>query len=146
MDLSGLKWPVIILIIIGIGWLASSGGVNYMIKNFTKSVPGQDIQRDKTDEAGLSRIAGYLITLLRWERAKNVIELTINRYGDTGANYWYNLYRLARCYEKLGRYQEAYNILRDLAQVNAHQYDNRVPEYDNLNLRTQKLKELYELK
>jgi hypothetical protein len=84
MDLSGLKWPVIILIIIGIGWLASSGGVNYMIKNFTKSVPGQDIQRDKTDEAGLSRIAGYLITLLRWERAKNVIELTINRYGRFG--------------------------------------------------------------
>ncbi|HOV32480.1 MAG TPA: hypothetical protein PLX23_03855 [Candidatus Hydrogenedens sp.] len=146
MDLSGLKWPVIILVIIGICWLASSGGVNYMIKNFTKAVPGQDIQRDKADEAGLSRIAGYLITLLRWERAKNVIELTINRYGDSGANYWYNLYRLARCYEKLGRYQEAYNILKDLAQINAHQYDNRVPEYDNLNLRSQKLKELHELK
>ncbi len=146
MDLSGLKWPLIILVIIGIGWLASSGGVNYMIKNFTKATPGQDIQRDKADEAGLSRIAGYLITLLRWERAKNVIELTINRYGDSGANYWYNLYRLARCYEKLERYQEAYNILRDLAQINAHQYDNRVPEYDNLNLRSQKLKELYELK
>jgi hypothetical protein len=53
---------------------------------------------------------------------------------DSGANYWYNLYRLARCYEKLERYQEDIISSETLAQINAHQYDNRVPEYDNLNL------------
>ncbi|HOK10238.1 MAG TPA: hypothetical protein PLT82_11695 [Candidatus Hydrogenedens sp.] len=146
MDLSGLKWPLIILIIVGVGWLASSGGVNYMIKNFTKAVPGQDAQRDKIDEAGLTRVAGYLMMLLRWERAKDVLELTIQRYGNSGANYWYNMYRLSKCYEKLERYQEAYNILRDLAQLNAHQYDERVPEFDNLNLRASKLKEVHDLR
>lgn len=146
MDLSGLKWPIIILLIIGIAWLASSSGVNYMVRNFTKSVPGQDAQRDKVDEAGLTRVAGYLMFLLRWEYAKNVLELCIQRYGDKGANYWYNMYRLAKCYEKLGRYQEAYNILKDLAQINAHQYDSRVPEPENLSLRAGKLKEVHELR
>lgn len=145
MDLSGLKWPLIILIIVVIGWLGSSGGVNYMVNNFTKATPGVDAQRDKTDEAGLTRVAGYLMMLLRWERSKDVLETVINRYGNTGANYWYNMYRLAKCYEKLGRYQDAYNILRDLAQLNAHQYDDRVPEFDNLNLRANKLKEVHNL-
>ncbi len=145
MDLSGLKWPLIILVIVVIGWLGSSGGVNYMVNNFTKATPGADAQRDKVDEAGLTRVAGYLMMLLRWERSKDVLETVINRYGNTGANYWYNMYRLAKCYEKLGRYQEAYNILRDLAQLNAHQYDDRVPEFDNLNLRANKLKEVHNL-
>lgn len=145
MDLSGLKWPLIILVIVVIGWLGSSGGVNYMVNNFTKATPGADAQRDKVDEAGLTRVAGYLMMLLRWERSKDVLETVINRYGNTGANYWYNMYRLAKCYEKLGRYQDAYNILRDLAQLNAHQYDDRVPEFDNLNLRANKLKEVHNL-
>jgi len=145
MDLSGLKWPLIILVIVAIGWLGSSGGVNYMVNNFTKAPPGVDAQRDKVDEAGLTRVAGYLMMLLRWERSKDVLETVINRYGNNGANYWYNMYRLAKCYEKLGRYQEAYNILRDLAQLNAHQYDDRVPEFDNLNLRANKLKEVHNL-
>ncbi len=146
MDLSGLKWPLIILIVALVVWLGSSGGVNYMVNNFTKSTPGADPQRDKVDEAGLTRVAGYLMFLLRWERAKDVLETVINRYGNSGANYWYNMYRLAKCYEKLGRYQEAYNILRDLAQINAHQYDERVPEFDNLNLRANKLKEVHDLR
>ncbi len=145
MDLSGLKWPLIILVIVAVGWLGSSGGVNYMVNNFTKATPGADAQRDKVDEAGLTRVAGYLMMLLRWERSKDVLETVINRYGNNGANYWYNMYRLAKCYEKLGRYQEAYNILRDLAQINAHQYDDRVPEFDNLNLRANKLKEVHNL-
>lgn len=145
MDLSGLKWPLIILVIVAVGWLGSSGGVNYMVNNFTKATPGADAQRDKIDEAGLTRVAGYLMMLLRWERSKDVLETVINRYGNNGANYWYNMYRLAKCYEKLGRYQEAYNILRDLAKINAHQYDDRVPEFDNLNLRANKLKEVHNL-
>ncbi len=145
MDLSGLKWPLIILVVAVVVWLGSSGGVNYMVKNFTKATPGVDAQRDKVDESGLTRVAGYLMMLLRWERSKDVLETVINRYGNSGANYWYNMYRLAKCYEKLGRYQEAYNILRDLAQLNAHQYDDRVPEFDNLNLRANKLKEVHNL-
>ncbi len=146
MDLSGLKWPLIILILVGIAWLCSSAGVNFMVKNFTKAIPGQDPQRDKIDEAGLTRVATYLMFLLRWEYAKNVLELAINRYGPSGQNYYYNLYRLAKCYEKLGNYQRAYEILRDLAAIDAHQYDSRVPEYNNLNLRATKLKEVHELK
>lgn len=134
------------MIIISVVWLGSRPGLNFMISNFTKAPPGENPQRDKIDEAGLTRIATYLMFLLRWEDAKNVLELAINRYGPAGENYYYNVYRLAKCYEKLGKYQEAYEILRDLASIDAHQYDPRVPEYANLTLRANKLKEVHELK
>lgn len=145
MDLSGLKWPVIIVVIVAIVWLLSSGGVAWMVNNFTKATPGQDVARDKTDEAGLTRVGGYLLMLWRYEKAANVMETAIQRYGENGANYWYNLYRLAKCYERMDRNQESYNLLMDLAAANASQYDKRVAENDNLSLRAGKLKEMYEL-
>lgn len=145
MDLSGLKWPLIILVVVVVGWLLSSGGVSWMEKNFTKATPGQNTTRDKTDEAGLSRLGGYCLYLWRYERAAGLFESAIDRYGEDGANYWYNLYRLAKCYEKMERYQDSYDVLEQLITANASQYDDRVPENDNLSLRANKLKEVHEL-
>ena len=145
MDLSGLKWPLIILIVIGIGWLLSSGGVNYMINNFTEATPGEDLERDKIDEAGLTRVGGYLLMLWRYEKAAQVFRTAINRYGEDGANYWYNIYRLAKCLDRMDQYQKSYNRLQELIKANASQYDDRVPNNDNLSLRAQKLKEIHEL-
>jgi len=145
MDLSGLKWPLIIAVIVLIGWLMSSGGVNFMVNKFSAATPGNDIERDKTDEAGLSKVAGYLLFLWRYEKAAAVMELSMDRYGEVGANYWHNYYRLVKCYEKMKDYQRSYNILQELIAVNASQFDDRVPENDNLSLRATKLKEVHEL-
>jgi len=145
MDLSGLKWPLIILVVLVVVWLASSGGVNWMVKNFSKATPGQDEARDATDEAGLSRVAGYLCLMLRWQKASDVLLLTMERYPN-GKNYWFNLFRLAKCYEKMERYQECYDILQELMAINASQFDPRVQENENMLLRASKLKELHELR
>ncbi len=145
MDLSGLKWPLIIVIVVAIGWLMSSGGVNYMYGNFTKATPGEDVERDKVDEAGLTKLGGYLMLLWRWEKARNVMEESVRRYGDSGANFWYNKYRLAKCYDRLEKYKVSYSILQFLISNNAHEYDERVANNDNLSLRAAKLKEVYEI-
>ncbi len=145
MDLSGLKWPIIIVVIVGIGFLASSPGVDYMVRNFTQAVPGEDPDRDKIDEAGLSRVAGYLMYLWRYERAMAVMQMAINRYGPQGANYWHNKYRIARCLDRLQRYRESHDVLQELIQAEASQFDDRVPNNDNLRLRAAKLKEVHEL-
>ncbi len=146
MDLSGLKWPIIIVVIVGVGFLASSPGINYMVNNFTKATPGQDEERDKIDEAGLTRVAGYLLYLWRYERSLAVMQLAIDRYGPDGANYWYNKYRMARCLDRLERYQQSYNVLQELMAADAQQYDSRVADNDTLRLRASKLKEMHNLK
>ncbi len=142
MDLSGLKWPIIIVVVVGIGFLATSPGINYMVNNFTKATPGEDLDRDKIDEAGLSRVAGYLMYLWRYENAASVMQLSIDRYGPSGANYWHNKYRMARCMDRLKRYRASYNILQELIEANASQYDSRVADNDTLRLRAAKLKEV----
>lgn len=142
MDLSGLKWPLIIVAIVGVGFLATSPGINYMVTNFTKATPGQDAARDKIDEAGLTRVAGYLMYLWRYEKAMAVMQLSLDRYGSAGANYWYNKYRIARCLDRLEQYKASYDVLQDLMGNNANQYDKRVPNNDNLRLRANKLKEV----
>jgi tetratricopeptide (TPR) repeat protein len=146
MDLSGLKWPLIIVIVVGVGWLMTSGGITYMVNNFTKVTPGQDVERDKVDEAGLTRVGGYLLLMWRYQKAADVMQTSIDRYGPSGANYWHNLYRVAKCYDRMGQYQQSYDVLQQLITANASQYDDRVPENDNLSLRASKLKEMYELK
>ncbi len=145
MDLSGLKWPIIIVVVVGIGFLASSPGINYMVNNFTKATVGEDAARDKRDEAGLSRVAGYLLFLLRYERSLEVMNTSINRYGTNGANYWYNKYRSARCLDRLQRYKESYAVLQELINANASQLDSRIADMDNLKLRAAKLKEVHGL-
>ncbi len=142
MDLSGLKWPLIILVVVGVGWLASSGGVNYMVTSFTKATPGADAAKDATDEAGLTRVGGYLMYLLRYEKAAGVMQLAIDRYGTTGKNYWYNQYRIAKCLEKMGQPQMGYNVLQELIAADARQYDDRIPNLDVLRARASKLKEV----
>lgn len=145
MDLSGLKWPLIIAIVVGIGWLGSSGGVEWMIKQSTKAVPGADANQDVKDEARLSKVAGYVMMLWRYEKAASVMETCFQRYGTAGANYWHNQYRMVKCQEKMGNYQAAYDILKGLMTAQAWNIDPRVPDFDNLNLRASKLREMYEL-
>lgn len=145
MDLSGLKWPAIIVVVVAIGWLLSSGGVNWMINNFTKATPGQDAAVDARDEAGLTRVGNYLLYLWKWEKAANVMETAIQRYGVQAPNYYINVYRLVKCYEKVDRNQDAYDMLQVLIAANAHEKDKRIPNNDNLTLRATKLKEVNEL-
>lgn len=146
MDLSGLKWPLIIGVVVLVGWLGTSPGVNYMFGQYTKTVVGTDATRDASDEAGLSRLGGYCMRTFQYQKAIDIFEESLNRYGQNGKNYWYNLYRLVRCYEKIGDFQEAYNILRSLERNDAQTFDMRVPNRDNLALRAQKLKEVHELR
>lgn len=143
MDLSGLKWPIIIIVIVGIGWLLSSGGVDWMVKNATKAAPGEDAARDAKDEARLSSLAGYQIILWRYRKAANIMNMALSRYGTEGKNYWYNEFRLAKCYEKMGRTQEAYAQLQKCIRVDASQYHEKVPNNDNLSLRAAKLREMH---
>ena len=145
MDLSGLKWPLIIAAVVGLGWLGTSGGVSWMYGNFTKATPGVDLDQDLRDEAGLTKLAGYTFHLWRWEKTIIIIETALDRYGEGAPNYWFNLERLSTCYERIGDYQTSYNILQELMNVNAHEIDERVGNFDNLNLRASKLREMYEL-
>lgn len=146
MDLSGLKWPLIIVVIVGGGWLATSGGLRWMYGNFTAAAPGVDLQQDLRDEAGLTKIGGYTFFLWKWEQTIYILETAISRYGEEAPNYWFNLERLSTCYERIGDYQSSFDILQQLMNANAHEIDERVANFDNLNLRASKLKEMYELR
>ena len=53
--------------------------------------------------------------------------------------------RLSTCYARIGEYQTAVNILDELIRLDAHQFDERVGNFDNLSLRVSKLKEMYEI-
>jgi tetratricopeptide (TPR) repeat protein len=145
MDLSRLKWPVIILVVVGIGWLLSSAGVDYMYRQFTSDQPGVDAERDKVNEAGLSKLGGYLLMTLRYDQAYKVFRTAIERYPQ-GKNRYYNLYRSAKCAEKMGRYQESVNVLTDMMNRDVHAMDERVPGYEVLKLRTDKLIEVHDLR
>lgn len=145
MDLSGLKWPAIIIALVAVGWLLSSGGVSWMIGNFTKASVGVDPQRDVRDEAGLSRVGGFLYATWRWGQAASVFESARTRYGTNGANYYYNTYRLAKCYDRMKRYQDTVNLYRELSAVEAHSIDKRVPYTDSIKKWTQELVEMHAL-
>lgn len=145
MDLSGLKWPLILVVIVGVGWLGTKGGVAWMYGKFTEATPGVDLDQDLRDEAGLTRLGGYTFHLWQWERTIDILETAINRYGENAPNYWYNMERLASCYDRVGEFQISYDILQELMRANAHEIDDRVPNFDALNLRANKLKEMYEL-
>ena len=145
MDLSGLKWPLIIVVVVGIGWLASSGGVNWMQAGFTKNTVGTDVERDKLDEAGLTRLAGYTLMLWKYEKSKELMNLALERYGEGGANYWYNTFRITTCDDRLGNYEEAIAGLQYLIDNSAGEIDDRVPTNDNLSLKAQKLRETHEI-
>ena len=144
MDLSFLKWPIIIGVIALVGWLASSGGVDYMFKKFTADEPGVNAQKDEINEAGLSRLGGYCLKLFKYEKAMSIFDTAITRYPQ-GKNFWLNKYRMVKCAEKLEDYRKAVDILEELMDANASSIDSRLPGNDNLKLRSEKLIELHEL-
>jgi len=144
MDLSGLKWPLIIVVVVAVGWLFTEGGVNWMYGQATSGQVGVDPEQDKLNEATLSRVGGYLQLMWRYEKANQCFETACERYPD-GVNYWYNIYSMHTCYERLGDPGRALELLNYLIAENANQYDQRVPEGDNLMLRANKLREMYEL-
>lgn len=145
MDLSGLKWPIIIVVVVAVGWLFTSGGVDWMISQSTKATVGTDAAKDEFDEAMLSRIGGYLMFQWRYAKAAECFNKARERYGESGKNYWYNTYRLVRCYERMQEYATSVQILDYLISSGASQLDKRVPENDNLALTKNKLLETHEL-
>ncbi|MEA3366307.1 MAG: hypothetical protein U9Q79_11770 [Candidatus Hydrogenedentes bacterium] len=144
MDLSRFKWPIIILLVIGVFWLLSSPGINFLHKKFTSVTPGEDAKMDKAAEAGLSRLGGFLIKTFRYEKGFQVLTDASTMYPE-GANYWYNQYRMAKCLEKMDRVNEALQILDGLYAENIHAVDERVPPRDVLKLRIDKLQEVHGL-
>ena len=145
MDLSGLKWPLIIVVVVVLGWLVTEGGVNFMFDKFTATpVSQQDDAKQVAYEAGLSRLGSFLLFTLRTNKAEDVLLEAVTRYPD-GKNALHNEYRLAKCYEKQERYRESLAILVDLRDMDAHSYDDRIPEADVLQLRIDKLAEVHEL-
>jgi tetratricopeptide (TPR) repeat protein len=115
-----------------------------MYSKFTASTPGVDAEQDKVDEAGLSKLGGYTLMLWQYEKAANIFETAIDRYPN-GANAYYNLYRLATCYDRMERYPEAVDALDTLMAHEAWTVDDRVPEFDNLNLKAAKLRGVHEI-
>ncbi|NUM52646.1 MAG: hypothetical protein HUU46_03280 [Candidatus Hydrogenedentes bacterium] len=144
MDLSRLKWPLIIIVVVGLGWLVTDGGVRFLRGKFTEGQVGVDPKQDEFNEAGLSNLAGFLIKTFRYSSAEMVLRDAMERYPN-GKNYLHNQYRLAKCREKQGDYEGCIELLASLRDMNAHSMDDRVPEIDVLNLRIDKLAETHEL-
>lgn len=146
MDLSKLKWPLIILVVAGVGWLLSSPGVNYMFGKYkaTAENPDSTAEQHERAEAGLTRLGGYLLKTFQYGKAKDVFEFAVTAYPE-GENSYYNFYRLVKCYEKAERYQDAANLLNDLMVWNSSEHDPRVPINNNLKLRREKLVEVHGL-
>lgn len=144
MDLSILKWPLIILVVAGVGWLLTEGGVNYMYNSFTEGAVGEDVQKDEFNESGLYRLGGYLMMTFRYARAAEVYEASVDRYPN-GENYWMAYYNLARAYEKLEKYQQAVDILGYLRNEDGDQHDERVPDVQTLTFRLETLVEMHQL-
>lgn len=144
MDLSRLKWPLIIIVLVGGYWLLTDPGVRFLHGKFTEGQVGVDPKQDEFNEAGLSKLAGFLMLTFRYASAELVLKDAIDRYPE-GKNVLHNRYRLAKCVEKQGRYEECIELLAALRDMDAHQLDDRVPEVDVLNLRIDKLAETHEL-
>jgi hypothetical protein len=145
MDLSRLKWPIIIAIVVGAFWLITSPGINYMYTKFTASEIGVDPQRDVANEAGLTKLAGFLLKTFRYERAKIVLEAALAHNNPPGVNYYYNQYRYAKCLEKFGDFRGSADTLIALMEGDAHSIDQRVPGFEVLKLRIDKLLETHGL-
>jgi tetratricopeptide (TPR) repeat protein len=144
MDLSKVKWVVIVAVVALVGWLGTEGGINWMYNRATSGTPGADAEKDKSDEATLTRYGGFLLSTFRYEKASKFYDEAIRRF-PAGENRYWNRFRLARCYEKLDRIEEAVALLLFLWQEDADQYDERIPDRDTLKLRIQKLIEVNSL-
>ena len=144
MDLSRLKWPLIIIVVVFLGWLLTDPGVKALRNHFNQGEVGADPKKDEYNEAGLSKLAGFLMLTFRYASAEQVLLDAMEKY-PTGAHFYHNKYRLAKCVEKQGRYDECVEILVELRNEDAHQYSEEVPEGDILQTRIDKLIETHEL-
>ena len=144
MDLSRLKWPLIIIVVVGVGWLLTDGGVRYLRAKFTEGEVGVDPKQDEFNEAGLTNLAGFLIKTFRYAPAEQVLLDAMERYPE-GKNFLYNKYRLAKCVEKQGRFENASNTWRRSATWTRTSTTIACPKIDVLNLRIDKLAETHEL-
>jgi len=138
MDLSRLKWPVIIVVVGGLSWLMTAGGNAWLENRLLSYEPGESAELDKANEQALSNLAGWYIRTFRHEKGIEILEETGERYPN-GKNYYHNLYRRSRAHEVLGdasadrtvqenQYGSALEILSFLINNNVHQLDERVPE------------------
>ena len=132
MDMSKLVWAFAIVAVIVVGWLLTSGGTEFMYKQYTEATPGLDDGQDKRDEAGLTRLGNYLMRTFRYERASEVYEAAIKRYPNS-KNYYMNVYRQAQAYRKMDEVEKAADNLMYLRDIDADQYDERVPNFDQIN-------------
>lgn len=144
MDLSFLKWPVIILVVGAIAFAFSTPGLNMMYERAVNAPAGEDDAEDRSNEAMISRIAGIYLATFRYKSAAESYKQAVDKYPD-GENAWYNYYQLARCHEKMENWEEAVDILVMLRDKDADQYDERVPGVAELNGRIQKLVEVHGL-
>ena len=144
MDLSKFKWPIIIAVVVGVGWLLSSPGVDFMYRKFSSGQIGASDKEDRFNESGLSKLGGYLMMTFRYGKAEEVYQTAVQNFPD-GKNYYYNMYRIARCAEKKDEYGRSVQILEDLMAMDASTIDKRIPENDALRLRADKLIEMHEL-
>jgi hypothetical protein len=150
MDLSKVKWVVIIAVLAGGVWLFTGKGVDAVYDKATAALPGNDLGQDAVDEAMLSKWAGFLMATFQIEKAKHFYIAAIERYDGQGEqpqgkNYWYNVYQLARCHEKMGEWEDACRLLYECWKVDADKIDERVKDNDTIRLRMEKMIEMHEL-
>ena len=143
MDLSRLKWPLIIIVVGLLGWLLTEGGTNWMYGRFTQTAPGTDAKLDEVNEQGLSQLGGFLFKTFRYAKAAEVFEEQMKRFPN-GKNYMWTLFRMAKIDEKQGNPKEAVAKLQWLMQQKANEKDDRIPGKDMLQLRIDKLNEVNE--
>ena len=145
MDLSKVKWIVLIAVIVGIVYFMTGPGVNSAYNNATKATVGENPDRDAIDEATLSKYGGYLTLMLRHERSEEFYTTAIDRYGQDGKNFSLNTYKRARCYQKLNKYKESADDLFFLWTEDGDSHDERVPDNYNIQSQLAKLIELFDL-
>ena len=145
MDLSKVKWLVIIAVVGGIIYYLTGPGVNSAYNNATKAAVGVNPDRDAIDEATLSKYGGYLSAMLRYEKSEEFYTTAIDRYGQDSKNFWLNTYKRARCRQKLNKYPESADDLFFLWTEDGHLHDKRVPVNNSLKNQLAKLIELFDL-
>lgn len=140
-----LAKPLIVIVLLAIGggiFMLTGPGVDKAYKSATAAMPGNDPEQDKTDEEILSNYGGYMMTMLRYDKAKQFYTAAVDRYGTDGANYWYNVFQIAQIEEEQENYEKAVSLFYQLWQQDGDQYDERVPNRDILKGRISKLIEV----
>ena len=140
-----LAKPLMLIVFLALGfgiYMMTGPGVDKAYKEATAAMPGNDPERDKIDEEVLSKYGGYMMNMMRYEKAKEFYMAAVERYGVNGKNFWYNQFQIAQIDEELGNYKEAITRFHMLWQQDGDSNDERVPNRDMLKGRTVKLIEV----